>query len=166
MSAARLSIFPLPGAILFPGMQLPLHIFEPRYLAMTDHALSGGRLIGMVQPRLDGATRPDGEPALCDVGCVGRLGSVSETGDGRYLITLIGICAGTLTTLAFLPQALRAWKTRSTADVSLVMFLAMCAGIVLWLIYGLLLSDLPLIIANGVTLGLALAVLAAKLRFG
>jgi len=81
-------------------------------------------------------------------------------------ITLIGICAGTLTTLAFLPQALRAWKTRSTADVSLVMFLAMCAGIVLWLIYGLLLSDLPLIIANGVTLGLALAVLAAKLRFG
>lgn len=81
-------------------------------------------------------------------------------------ITLIGICAGTLTTLAFLPQAFRAWKTRSTADVSLVMFLAMCAGIVLWLIYGLLLADLPLIIANGVTLGLALAVLVAKLRFG
>lgn len=81
-------------------------------------------------------------------------------------ITLIGISAGTLTTLAFLPQALRAWKTRSTADVSLVMFLAMCAGIVLWLIYGLLLADLPLIIANGVTLGLALAVLVAKLRFG
>ena len=81
-------------------------------------------------------------------------------------ITLIGISAGTLTTLAFLPQAFRAWKTRSTADVSLVMFLAMCAGIVLWLIYGLLLADLPLIIANGVTLGLALAVLVAKLRFG
>ncbi|MBN7757781.1 LON peptidase substrate-binding domain-containing protein [Nitratireductor aquimarinus] len=85
-------VFPLSAALLLPGGRLPLNIFEPRYLAMTDHALSGGRLIGMVQPRLDGATRPDGEPALCDVGCVGRLGSVSETGDGRYLITLIGIC--------------------------------------------------------------------------
>ncbi|EIM77596.1 hypothetical protein A33O_01964 [Nitratireductor aquibiodomus RA22] len=85
-------VFPLSAALLLPGGRLPLNIFEPRYLAMTDHALSGTRLIGMVQPRLDGAKRADGEPELCDVGCVGRLGSVSETGDGRYLITLIGIC--------------------------------------------------------------------------
>ncbi|MHA7885243.1 LON peptidase substrate-binding domain-containing protein [Nitratireductor rhodophyticola] len=85
-------VFPLSAALLLPGGRLPLNIFEPRYLAMTDHALSGSRLIGMVQPRLDGAKKADGEPELCDVGCVGRLGSVSETGDGRYLITLIGIC--------------------------------------------------------------------------
>ncbi|GAK44324.1 conserved protein [Tepidicaulis marinus] len=81
-------------------------------------------------------------------------------------ITLIGMSAGTLTTLAFLPQVLRAWRTRSTADVSLLMFLAMCLGIVLWLIYGLLAGDLPLIIANSVTLVLAGAVLVAKFRFG
>jgi MtN3 and saliva related transmembrane protein len=81
-------------------------------------------------------------------------------------ITLIGMSAGTLTTLAFLPQVLRAWRTRSTADVSLLMFLAMCLGIVLWLIYGLLAGDMPLIIANSVTLVLAGAVLVAKFRFG
>ena len=81
-------------------------------------------------------------------------------------ITLIGMSAGTLTTLAFLPQVLRAWRTRSTADVSLLMFLAMCLGIVLWLIYGLLAGDMPLIIANSITLVLAGAILVAKFRFG
>ncbi|WP_048645070.1 LON peptidase substrate-binding domain-containing protein [Nitratireductor soli] len=85
-------VFPLSAALLLPGGRLPLNVFEPRYLAMTDYALSGARLIGMVQPRLDGARRADGEPELCQVGCVGRLASVSETGDGRYLITLNGIC--------------------------------------------------------------------------
>lgn len=81
-------------------------------------------------------------------------------------ITLIGMSAGTLTTLAFLPQVLRAWRTRSTADVSLLMFLAMCLGIVLWLIYGLLAGDMPLIVANSITLVLAGAILVAKFRFG
>ncbi|WP_420560036.1 SemiSWEET transporter [Tepidicaulis sp.] len=81
-------------------------------------------------------------------------------------ITLIGMSAGTLTTLAFLPQVVRAWRTRSTADVSLLMFLAMCLGIVLWLIYGLLAGDMPLIVANSITLVLAGAILVAKFRFG
>ncbi|MDS1136377.1 LON peptidase substrate-binding domain-containing protein [Nitratireductor indicus] len=85
-------VFPLSAALLLPGGHLPLNIFEPRYLAMTDRALAGSRLIGMIQPRLDGAIRADGEPELCQVGCVGRLSSVSETGDGRYLVTLNGIC--------------------------------------------------------------------------
>ncbi|EKF40379.1 peptidase S16 lon domain-containing protein [Nitratireductor indicus C115] len=85
-------VFPLSAALLLPGGHLPLNVFEPRYLAMTDRALAGSRLIGMIQPRLDGAIRADGEPELCQVGCVGRLSSVSETGDGRYLVTLNGIC--------------------------------------------------------------------------
>lgn len=85
-------VFPLSAALLLPGGHLPLNIFEPRYLAMTDRALAGSRLIGMIQPRLDGAIRADGEPELCQVGCVGRLSSVSETGDGRYMVTLNGIC--------------------------------------------------------------------------
>ncbi len=85
-------VFPLTGALLLPRGQLPLNIFEPRYLAMVDAALAGSRVIGMVQPRFDGAARrPDGEPALCAVGCAGRLTRVSETGDGRYLVTLGGI---------------------------------------------------------------------------
>ena len=71
---------------------MPLNIFEPRYLEMIDHALAADRLIGMVQPRLDGATRADGEPELCEVGCLGRLTSFAESGDGRYLISLQGVC--------------------------------------------------------------------------
>ncbi|MCX8999290.1 LON peptidase substrate-binding domain-containing protein [Rhizobiaceae bacterium BDR2-2] len=85
-------VFPLTGALLLPGGQLPLNIFEPRYLAMIDEAIGGNRLIGMVQPTL---TEPAGEnagPSLCDLGCIGRLTSFSETGDGRYVISLAGIC--------------------------------------------------------------------------
>lgn len=85
-------VFPLAGALLLPGGLLPLNIFEPRYLSMVDHALAGGRLIGMIQPGFD---RPEGAVAdsvLCDLGCVGRIVSMRETGDGRYLITLHGIC--------------------------------------------------------------------------
>jgi MtN3 and saliva related transmembrane protein len=80
--------------------------------------------------------------------------------------TLIGLSAATCTTVAFVPQALKAWRTRSTKDVSLSMFVLMVTGIVLWLIYGAILGDLPLLLANGATLGLAAAILACKLRFG
>ncbi|TYR31639.1 ATP-dependent protease [Mesorhizobium microcysteis] len=85
-------VFPLTGALLLPGGRMPLNIFEPRYLEMIDHALAHQRLIGMIQPRLDGALRSDGEPELCEVGCLGRLTSFAETGDGRYLISLQGVC--------------------------------------------------------------------------
>lgn len=86
------AVFPLSTALLLPGGRMPLNIFEPRYLEMIDHALRHDRLIGMIQPRLDGALREDGEPELCDVGCLGRLTSFAETGDGRYLVSLQGIC--------------------------------------------------------------------------
>lgn len=86
------SVFPLVAALLLPGGRMPLNIFEPRYLQMVDQALGGSRLIGMIQPSLDGALLGNGEPELCQVGCVGRITSFSETGDGRYLIALQGIC--------------------------------------------------------------------------
>lgn len=79
--------------------------------------------------------------------------------------TWIGIAAAVLTTAAFAPQALQAWRTRSTKDVSLAMFALMVSGIILWLVYGLLIGDLPLILANAVTLVLAGAILVAKIRF-
>lgn len=85
-------VFPLSGALLLPGGRMPLNIFEPRYLAMVDDLLAGERLVGMIQPRLDGGQRADGEPELCEVGCIGRLTSFTETGDGRVLIVLQGIC--------------------------------------------------------------------------
>jgi Lon protease-like protein len=88
----HLPVFPLAGALLLPGGRLPLNIFEPRYLQMVDDVIAGKRLIGMVQPRLDDAKRADGEPELCSVGCLGRLTSFAETGDGRYLISLMGVC--------------------------------------------------------------------------
>ncbi|WP_018148740.1 LON peptidase substrate-binding domain-containing protein [Henriciella marina] len=81
-------VFPLSGALLFPRWSLPLNIFEPRYLNMIDDAMSGSRLIGMIQP----ATQDKVHPKLAGVGCVGRLTSYSETEDGRYLISLTGIC--------------------------------------------------------------------------
>lgn len=82
-------IFPLPGALLLPRARLPLHIFEPRYLAMLDDCLkTPTRLIGMIQPR----TTPSGEQQLTAAGCAGRVTSFSETDDGRYVITLTGIC--------------------------------------------------------------------------
>lgn len=80
-------VFPLTGALLLPGAQLPLNIFEPRYLRMVDDALAGARTIGMIQPRDD----YEGSRQLYDVGCAGRITAFTETGDGRYLITLTGI---------------------------------------------------------------------------
>lgn len=83
-----LALFPLPGALLLPTGQLPLNIFEPRYLRMVDDALAGVRLIGMIQPRSDDE---DGRPLLYQVGCAGRITGFNETDDGRYLINLSGI---------------------------------------------------------------------------
>lgn len=82
-------VFPLPGALLLPAAQLPLNIFEPRYLAMFDAAIAGNRLIGMVQPALGEQTD---SPNLSHVGCLGRITSIAETGDGRYIVSLTGIC--------------------------------------------------------------------------
>jgi len=82
-------VFPLSGALLLPGGQLPLNIFEPRYLTMFDAAMAGNRLIGMVQPALG---EPANTPHLAQVGCLGRVTSFSETGDGRYITSLTGIC--------------------------------------------------------------------------
>lgn len=80
-------VFPLSGALLLPRWQLPLNIFEPRYLNMLDDAMSGERMIGMVQTA--GGERAN--PKLSNIGCAGRVTSFSETSDGRYLITLSGI---------------------------------------------------------------------------
>jgi MtN3 and saliva related transmembrane protein len=81
-------------------------------------------------------------------------------------LTILGLAAGFCTTLAFLPQVIKTYRTRSTADISLGMFLVMVLGIILWLIYGVLLGDLPLIAANSVTLFLAGAILALKIKHG
>lgn len=82
-------IFPLPGALLLPRGRLPLHIFEPRYLAMIEDCLkTKHRLIGMIQPRDVPGT---GEKRLNAIGCAGRLTGFSETEDGRYMITLAGV---------------------------------------------------------------------------
>ncbi len=84
-----LPIFPLGGTLLLPGGRLPLNIFEPRYLAMFDHAMASNRLIGMVQPVEDGENQD--VPKVYETGCVGRITSFNETDDGRYLVTLSGL---------------------------------------------------------------------------
>ena len=81
-------------------------------------------------------------------------------------VTVLGLVAGVLTTVAFLPQVIRTWKTRSTKDISLGMFSIYVAGIALWLAYGLMLGDLPLILSNIVTFVLAGTILLLKLRHG
>ena len=82
----RISIFPLTGAILFPGLQLPLHIFEPRYRAMVGDALARDRLIGMIQP-----TEPEEGAPLYNIGCLGKIEDVETSEDGRYNIILVGV---------------------------------------------------------------------------
>tara|TARA_R110000787_G_scaffold63679_11_gene144329 strand:- start:431856 stop:432542 length:687 start_codon:yes stop_codon:yes gene_type:complete len=93
MLPTDLAVFPLPGALLLPGGQMPLNIFESRYLNMIEDALGHGRLIGMIQPFAEKDERqiPDGT-ALYEVGCVGRIIQFTETGDGRYVISLQGVC--------------------------------------------------------------------------
>jgi len=86
----ELPIFPLSGAVVLPGVQLPLNIFEPRYLNMVAAALAQDHLIGMVQPRADAdAAEP---PPVHRIGCAGRITSYSETTDGRIVMVLTGLC--------------------------------------------------------------------------
>lgn len=85
-------VFPLTGVLLLPGGILPLNIFEPRYLQMVDSALASDRLIGMIQPKdLDNGINQQ-RPELQIVGCAGRITEFQETEDGRYIISLTGIC--------------------------------------------------------------------------
>ena len=111
-------VFPLDGALLLPGGDLPLQIFEPRYLNMVDDAMAGDRMIGMIQ------TKPGGDrarPHLAQVGCAGRITSYAETSDGRYLITLTGVCrfdAGEELILRMPYRQLRARYDRFEADLA------------------------------------------------
>lgn len=89
---AVIPVFPLAGALLLPRGQLPLNVFEPRYLAMVDAVLGGERVIGVVQPRFDlDEVRLEDRPPLCTIGCAGRVTAFQETDDGRYIINLTGI---------------------------------------------------------------------------
>src|SRR5579863_2376727 len=90
---AEIAVFPLPGALLLPRGQMPLNIFEPRYLAMIDDAMrSGTRVIGMIQPDPAHPGPDPNKPHLFGVGCAGRITQLAESGNGRYLIQLTGIC--------------------------------------------------------------------------
>jgi Lon protease-like protein len=92
----RIPVFPLPGALLLPRAGLPLNIFEPRYLRMVGDAMSGERIIGMVQPAGSAAAGmladAGARPPIYPIGCAGRITSYAETADGRFLIELTGIC--------------------------------------------------------------------------
>ena len=79
---------------------------------------------------------------------------------------LVGLAAGILTTIAFLPQLLHTWRTESAKDISLGMILTFCTGVLLWLIYGFMIQSLPVMLANGVTFVLSGAILAMKLKWG
>ena len=82
------------------------------------------------------------------------------------LVTAVGLLAGTLTTIAYVPQVVKSWRTASTADISLTMFAIMVSGVTLWLIYGAFVRDIPIVIANGATLLLAGTVLVLKIKNG
>jgi Lon protease-like protein len=92
---AVIPVFPLAGALLLPFGKLPLNIFEPRYLAMTNDALAGDRIIGMIQPT--DAEADESHPSLYAIGCAGRITSFTETDDNRFLITLSGLCRFSVT---------------------------------------------------------------------
>ena len=85
----KIPVFPLSNFIIFPNTNVPLNIFEPRYIQMIDDCMKGNRLIGIVQPKKTGDLK---KPNLYEVGCVGKITSFNETEDGRYLIVLNGIC--------------------------------------------------------------------------
>lgn len=85
--------------------------------------------------------------------------------DHPAAVTILGLVAGTLTTLSFLPQLLKAWKSRSTHDISIGMFLLLAVGIMLWIVYGIVTADVPVIVANTVTLVFVSLILALKLRY-
>jgi Lon protease-like protein len=88
-----LAIFPLEGALLLPHGQMPLHIFEPRYRNMMEDALGNGRMLGMIQPRGSGHGQIVPEQVeVFETGCAGRIVSFAETDDGRFLLTLKGVC--------------------------------------------------------------------------
>ena len=90
MMHQRISVFPLPGAVLFPSLQLPLHIFEPRYCALVSDSLARDRLIGMIQPRqIIGSSAV--KPPLYDIGTIGRIAEVEALDEGRFNIILEGI---------------------------------------------------------------------------
>lgn len=87
-----LAIFPLEGALLLPHGQLPLHIFEPRYRNMIEEALGNARMLGMIQPRGSHPHPVPDDANVFDTGCAGRIVSFSETEDGRFVVTLRGVC--------------------------------------------------------------------------
>ena len=88
---AIVPVFPLSSALLLPGGQMPLNIFEPRYMAMVDAAMEGSRMIGMVQPSFAAKNEMREVPELCEVGCLGRITHFAEVDDGRYHINLTGV---------------------------------------------------------------------------
>jgi Lon protease-like protein len=92
---AQVAVFPLSGALLLPGGQLPLNIFETRYMEMFEDAVLKDRLIAMIQPIDEPEAKQETssrQPALYDIGCIGRITAFQESGDGRYLVNLSGIC--------------------------------------------------------------------------
>lgn len=91
LTIQRIAIFPLPGAVLFPGLHLPLHIFEPRYKAMVQEVLARDRQIGMIQPRAIPGEEDREPPALYDIGCVGRIVDVEALDEGRFNLMLEGV---------------------------------------------------------------------------
>ena len=84
-------LFPLSGALLLPAGNMPLNIFEPRYLAMIDDAMGAERIIGMIQPQFDGDDEKLQTEPLCEIGCLGRITAYQESGDGRLMVNLAGI---------------------------------------------------------------------------
>ena len=116
MTIRRISIFPLTGAILFPGMQLPLHIFEPRYRDLIGDSLARDRMVGMIQPNGQGTN-----PPLFEVGCLGRIGDVEAMEDGRYNVILEGLQRFTVikeidATTSFRQVQAELWEEDEAAD--------------------------------------------------
>ena len=117
----RLSIFPLGGALLFPRMQLPLHIFEPRYRALVSDAMARDRRIGMIQPKPVSSKAEGGSdepPPLFDVGCVGRIAHVEALDDGRYNIVLEGVAKFRLISELPVPTPFRQVEAELEEDVA------------------------------------------------